>query len=189
MSGKSHPVPHFNSMIYTLFTSQALLLTLIPSPGILQLKETTPHSGFVTLRHTSPRPQVQANGGFCSSWLECSPSEASLYQVNNYSKLTPQSGQHFVWEALFLHLLYPSIQDNLLHKFYYLNESNKWSNEAERVWLDCRQSHRLGVIVWGGDPGLLPHVAVSLSLHHAYSCLTNIYCIISSLSLRNLLFV
>lgn len=35
---------------------------LLPAPVIQQLKETTPQSGFVTLRDTSPHFQVQATG-------------------------------------------------------------------------------------------------------------------------------
>lgn len=35
---------------------------LLPAPVIQQLKETTPQSGLVTLRHTSPHFQVGANG-------------------------------------------------------------------------------------------------------------------------------
>lgn len=125
MPGKHHPVPQPN-IIYTLLTSQApSLLMLLPAPVMQQLKETTPQSGLVTLRHTSPHFQVRANGWIQYLRLECSPSKASLHQVNNYSKLRPQFRPHCVWEALFLHLLYPSIQANLWHEFYYLNELNK----------------------------------------------------------------
>ena len=86
------------SLIYTPLTSQPHLLPLLPPPWVWQVKETAPHSGHVTPRHTpftsTFRPPAGALSLQSFSWL-------GQQLLNTEPQLRKKK---CVWEALLLHL-------------------------------------------------------------------------------------